>query len=103
MDIHNRMLFGSHIDAVAAILEPLDIDVIGLNCSTGPDEMEAPIEFLGKSLHLPVSCLPNAGMPEMQGDDCCVPIKSSTLHIPSDAIRGKGRTFCGGRMLWYFT
>lgn len=74
MDIHNRMLFGSHIDAVAAILEPMDIDVIGLNCSTGPDEMEAPIEFLGENLHLPVSCLPNAGMPEMQGDAVVFPL-----------------------------
>ncbi len=81
MDIHNRMLFGSHIDAVAAILEPLDIDVIGLNCSTGPDEMEAPIEFLGKNLHLPVSCLPNAGMPEMQGDDVVYPL--SPQHFTS--------------------
>jgi len=74
MDIHNRMLFGSSIDAVVAILEPLDIDVIGLNCSTGPDEMETPIEFLGKSLHIPVSCLPNAGMPEMQGDAVVYPL-----------------------------
>ena len=74
MDIHNRMLFGSNIDAVAAILEPLDIDVIGLNCSTGPDEMEPPIEFLGKNLSLPVACLPNAGMPEMQGDAVVYPL-----------------------------
>ena len=74
MDMHNRMLFGSDIEAVSAILEPLNIHVLGLNCSTGPDEMETPLRFLGENLALPVSCLPNAGMPEMQGQDVVYPL-----------------------------
>jgi 5-methyltetrahydrofolate--homocysteine methyltransferase len=74
MDVHNRMLFGSDIEAVSAILEPLAIQVLGLNCSTGPDEMEAPLRFLGENCGLPVSCLPNAGMPEMQGQDVIYPL-----------------------------
>lgn len=74
MDVHNRTLFGSDIEAVSAILEPLAIHVLGLNCSTGPDEMEAPLHFLGENSGLPVSCLPNAGMPEMQGQNVIYPL-----------------------------
>ena len=75
MDIHSRMLFGSDIEAVAAILEPMSIDVLGLNCSTGPDEMEQPIRFLGQHVGIPVSCIPNAGMPEMAGDEVVYPLE----------------------------
>ena len=75
MDVHNRMLFGSDIEAVAAILEPMGIDVLGLNCSTGPDEMEQPIRFLGQHIGIPVSCIPNAGMPEMSGDTVIYPLE----------------------------
>lgn len=74
MDTHNHMLLGSSIDAVSAILEPLEIDVLGLNCSTGPDEMEPAIAFLGKNASLPISCLPNAGMPEMRDDEVIYPL-----------------------------
>lgn len=75
MDTYHRTLFGSDIQAVAAILEPLDIDVMGLNCSTGPDEMEQPVRFLGKNVHLPISCLPNAGMPQMKNGKVIYPLE----------------------------
>jgi len=75
MDIHNRMLFGSDIEAVAAILEPMNIDVLGLNCSTGPDEMEQPIRFLSQHVSIPVSCIPNAGMPEMLEEEVVYPLQ----------------------------
>jgi 5-methyltetrahydrofolate--homocysteine methyltransferase len=57
------MLLGTDIAAAVVILEGLEIDVIGLNCSTGPEHMRAPIQFLGENTHLPVSCIPNAGLP----------------------------------------
>ena len=57
------MLLGTDIAAVLAILEGMQIDVIGLNCSTGPDYMREPIRFLGEQSSLPVSCIPNAGLP----------------------------------------
>ena len=63
LDITGRMLFGTDIAAALAILEGLPIDVIGMNCSTGPEHMRAPIEFLGENAPLPVSCIPNAGLP----------------------------------------
>ncbi|MBT7074169.1 MAG: dihydropteroate synthase, partial [Anaerolineae bacterium] len=63
LDTTGRMLFGTDIAAALSILEGLPIDVIGMNCSTGPEHMRAPIEFLGENTSLPVSCIPNAGMP----------------------------------------
>jgi 5-methyltetrahydrofolate--homocysteine methyltransferase len=63
LDTTGRMLFGTDIAAALSILEGLPIDVIGMNCSTGPEHMRAPIEFLGENATLPVSCIPNAGMP----------------------------------------
>ncbi|MBT3337675.1 MAG: dihydropteroate synthase, partial [Anaerolineae bacterium] len=63
LDTTGRMLFGTDIAAAVSILEGLPIDVIGMNCSTGPEHMRAPIEFLGENTTLPVSCIPNAGMP----------------------------------------
>ncbi len=63
LDTTGRMLFGTDIAAALSILEGLPIDVVGMNCSTGPEHMHAPIEFLGENATLPVSCIPNAGMP----------------------------------------
>ena len=63
LDTSGRMLLGTDIAAALAILEGLGIDVIGLNCSTGPEHMREPIRFLGENTTLPVSCIPNAGLP----------------------------------------
>ena len=63
LDTTGRMLLGTDMDAALTILEGLPIDVIGLNCSTGPEHMRAPIEILGKNSSLPVSAIPNAGLP----------------------------------------
>lgn len=63
LDITGRMLLGTDINAALVILESLPIDVIGLNCSTGPEHMREPIRFLGETTRLPVSCIPNAGLP----------------------------------------
>jgi 5-methyltetrahydrofolate--homocysteine methyltransferase len=63
LDTTGRMLLGTDIAAALTILEDLGIDVIGLNCSTGPEHMRQPIAFLGENASLPVSCIPNAGLP----------------------------------------
>ena len=61
-----KMLLGTDISAVLATLEALDVDVIGLNCSTGPEDMRDAIRFLGEFCPVPVHCIPNAGLP-LQG------------------------------------
>src|SRR6266498_1728258 len=63
-----KMLLGTDIQAVLATLTSLDVDVIGLNCSTGPEDMRDAIRFLGETSPLPVHCIPNAGLP-LQGPD----------------------------------
>ncbi len=60
------MLLGTDISAVLATLEALEVDVIGLNCSTGPEDMRDAIRFLGEHCSVPVHCIPNAGLP-LQG------------------------------------
>src|SRR5580692_4085705 len=61
-----KMLLGTDISAVLTTLEALDVDVIGLNCSTGPEDMRDAIRFLGEFSSKPVHCIPNAGLP-LQG------------------------------------
>ncbi|MGZ4214866.1 MAG: homocysteine S-methyltransferase family protein [Solirubrobacteraceae bacterium] len=61
-----KMLLGTDISGVLATLEALDIDAIGLNCSTGPEDMRDAIRFLGENASVPVHCIPNAGLP-LQG------------------------------------
>jgi 5-methyltetrahydrofolate--homocysteine methyltransferase len=63
-----KMLLGTDIQAVLTTLSALDVDVIGLNCSTGPEDMRDAIRFLGERSPLPVHCIPNAGLP-LQGPD----------------------------------
>ena len=63
-----KMLLGTDISSVLCTLEALRVDVIGLNCSTGPQDMRDAIRFLGEFCPVPVACIPNAGLP-LQGPD----------------------------------
>jgi 5-methyltetrahydrofolate--homocysteine methyltransferase len=63
LDTSGRMLLGTSIEAALVTLEALRIDVIGLNCSTGPEHMRQPIRYLCENTNLPVSAIPNAGIP----------------------------------------
>src|ERR671917_1075122 len=63
-----KMLLGTDIQAVLTTLTALDVDVLGLNCSTGPEDMRDAIRFLGEHSPLPVHCIPNAGLP-LQGPE----------------------------------
>ncbi|MDH5719267.1 MAG: methionine synthase [Spirochaetia bacterium] len=71
LDTTGRMLLGTDIKASLAILEPLPVDVIGLNCSTGPVEMREAVRYLCENSSKPISAIPNAGMPE-NVDGCAV-------------------------------
>ena len=65
LDVTGRMLLGTDISAVCATLDALPIDVIGLNCSTGPSHMRDPIRYLVENSRSFVSVIPNAGLPRM--------------------------------------
>ncbi len=68
LDANGKMLLGTDIGACMETLVRLGTDVIGLNCSTGPLEMKDSVRFLCEKCPLPVSVIPNAGMPENLGD-----------------------------------
>ncbi|MFW5747993.1 MAG: homocysteine S-methyltransferase family protein [Chloroflexota bacterium] len=63
LDVSGRMLFGTDIGGALTTLEALPIDIIGMNCSTGPEYMRQPIKYLIENSSLPISVLPNAGLP----------------------------------------
>ena len=63
-----KMLLGTDIQAVLTTLSALDVQVIGLNCSTGPEDMRDAIRYLGQTSPVPVHCIPNAGLP-LQGPE----------------------------------
>jgi len=63
LDLSGRMLLGTDVPALIATLEAMPVDVIGLNCSTGPEHMRAAIQYLTAHSRKPISCIPNAGLP----------------------------------------
>jgi 5-methyltetrahydrofolate--homocysteine methyltransferase len=63
LDVSGRMLFGTDIASALTTLSTLNIDVFGMNCSTGPEYMRAPIQYLIENSPYPISVLPNAGLP----------------------------------------
>ncbi|WP_020573824.1 methionine synthase [Actinopolymorpha alba] len=73
------MLLGSEIGAALTALEPLGIDMIGLNCATGPAEMSEHLRYLARHGRPLLSCMPNAGLPELTADGARYPLTPSEL------------------------
>ncbi len=67
MELQGTMLVGSDVTAMLSILEPFPIDILGLNCATGPDRMADHIRYLSANSPFVISCIPNAGIPENVG------------------------------------
>jgi len=65
VELTGTMLPGTEIGAALCALQAMDVDVIGLNCATGPAEMFEPLRHLTGHATLPVACLPNAGLPSV--------------------------------------
>ena len=93
-----KMLLGTDIDAVLATLEALRVDAIGLNCSTGPEDMRDAIRFLGEFSPVPVHCIPNAGLP-LQGPngETIFPEEPEPLaNVLGEFVERFGVTIVGG-------
>ncbi len=67
METTGTMLVGSDIASALTILEPFNIDILGLNCATGPVQMKEHIKYLAENSPFAISCIPNAGLPENIG------------------------------------
>src|SRR4051794_39974633 len=79
LDTAGRMLLGTDIAAALAILESLRVDVVGLNCSTGPEHMREPARYLGQYATLPVAIIPNAGLPINVGGQAVYPLEPDVM------------------------
>ncbi len=90
IDANGRMLLGTDIASALATLERLPVDAIGLNCSTGPDEMRASVKTLAERCSHYVSVLPNAGMPENEEGRAVYKLSPERL---ADALAGFVREF----------
>ncbi|MGB3531973.1 MAG: methionine synthase [Microcoleaceae cyanobacterium] len=89
MESFGTMLVGSEINAALTILEPYNIDVLGLNCATGPDLMKEHIRYLSEHSPFVVSCVPNAGLPENVGGQAHykltpTELKMALMHFVED-------------------
>ncbi len=78
------MLLGSEIGAALTALEPLGIDMIGLNCATGPSEMSEHLRYLSQHARVGLSCQPNAGLPELTADGARYPLTPDQLAAAHD-------------------
>ncbi|PPS93561.1 methionine synthase [Thermobifida fusca] len=91
------MLVGSEIGAALTSLEPLGVDMIGLNCATGPAEMSEHLRYLSHHSRIPLSCMPNAGLPELGADGAVYPLQPHELTEAHDTfIREFGLALVGG-------
>ncbi len=73
------LLMGSEIGAALTTLRPLGIDVIGLNCATGPAEMSEHLRYLSQHADIPLACMPNAGLPVLTRDGAHYPLTAPEL------------------------
>ncbi|WP_406350933.1 methionine synthase [Streptomyces sp. NBC_00658] len=91
------MLLGSEIGAALTALEPLGIDLIGLNCSTGPAEMSEHLRYLARHSRTPLMCMPNAGLPILTKDGAYFPLTPPEMaDAQENFVRDYGLQLVGG-------
>jgi 5-methyltetrahydrofolate--homocysteine methyltransferase len=91
------MLLGSEIGAALTALEPLGIDMIGLNCATGPAEMGEHLRYLARHSRIPLSCMPNAGLPVLGKNGAHYPLTAPELaDAQENFVREYGLSLVGG-------
>jgi 5-methyltetrahydrofolate--homocysteine methyltransferase len=91
------MLLGSEIGAALTSLEPLGIDIIGLNCATGPSEMSEHLRHLSRYAEIGVSCMPNAGLPQLTPNGAVYPLQPIELADALEQFVGEfGLGLVGG-------
>jgi 5-methyltetrahydrofolate--homocysteine methyltransferase len=91
------MLLGTEIGAALTALEPLGIDMIGLNCATGPGEMSEHLRYLAANSAIPICCQPNAGLPELTSDGAYYPLSPAELADAHDRFTAEfGLSMVGG-------
>ncbi|MEQ9086762.1 MAG: methionine synthase [Pontimonas sp.] len=91
------MLMGSEINAALTALEPLGIDMIGLNCATGPQEMSEHLRQLSQHSRIPVMVMPNAGLPVLTANGASYPLGPEELATAHEQfVKEFGLSMVGG-------
>jgi 5-methyltetrahydrofolate--homocysteine methyltransferase len=91
------MLLGTEIGAALTALEPLGIDLIGLNCATGPKEMSEHLRYLSRHAKIPITCMPNAGLPQLTADGAFYPLTPEELADAHETfVTSYGLALVGG-------
>jgi 5-methyltetrahydrofolate--homocysteine methyltransferase len=91
------MLMGSEIGAALNALEPMGIDLIGLNCATGPAEMSEHLRYLSKNAKIAISVMPNAGLPQLGANGATYPLQPDELASALDGfVNDYGISLVGG-------
>lgn len=91
------MLTGSSIGAVVASLLPFSVDILGLNCATGPDGMVSHLEYLSRHWPRLIACMPNAGLPELRNDKVFYPLNPTGFaDVFAPIVRDVGIHVAGG-------
>jgi 5-methyltetrahydrofolate--homocysteine methyltransferase len=91
------LLLGTEIGAALASLEPLGIDLIGLNCATGPAEMSEHLRYLSRQTTIGIACMPNAGLPQLTADGASYPLTPEQLADAHETFaREFGLALVGG-------
>jgi 5-methyltetrahydrofolate--homocysteine methyltransferase len=98
LDVSGRMLLGTDIASAMTTLESLGVDVIGLNCSTGPEHMREPVRYLSEHATLPLSVIPNAGLPLNTGvGEAVYPLEPAPMaEALAEFVRDFGVRIVGG-------
>lgn len=97
VETNGTMLLGSETAAALVALAPLEIDLIGLNCATGPAEMSEHLRTLARSTRLGISCMPNAGLPVLTSDGAHYPLTPDELADAHEVfVRDYGLALVGG-------
>ena len=91
------MLLGSEIGAALNTLEPMGIDLIGLNCATGPTEMSEHLRYLSKNAKVAISVMPNAGLPVLGANGASYPLGPDELAVALEGfVNDYGISLVGG-------
>ncbi len=97
LETTGTMLVGTEIAAALVVLETLPVDIVGINCATGPDMMQESVRFLGKASSHPIAVLPNAGLPQNKGGKAVYSLGTDVFaDFQEIFVRDYGASMVGG-------
>ena len=91
-----RTITGTPPEVATTIVEAIGADIIGINCSLGPEQIEPLIKKIASVTNLPISCQPNAGMPQLINKQTVFPLSAEDMGPLMIPIADAGASYLGG-------